>query len=234
LKTFALLAALVVVVPVWAAEPSAVTKKLTEVEEAQARGWLVMARQLLDEAALLDAEAPNLLFLRAMQEFREGQPRRAESFARAALRKRERVADCHTLLGLIALRTKEYPEAERQIRMALASDPADGRGYYNLSEVLRWKGQPQDAIAQLQIAIEKQPGPHRSGRHHRIHQTGPARPGLDPHRSRPRPRRQKFRPRLRRARGSAQCPAGRIFLSPHGGRSLFPALQKRTLTADVF
>ncbi len=142
----------------FAQDAASAERKVAQAAEAQNRGWLVSSRKLLEEAVALDPNAPGLKFQRAIQELREGHPRRAAAFARASLASRQKVADCHTLLGLLALRDKNLPEAERQMRMALAAEPENARDYYNLSEVLRWRGRPADALAQLEIAREKQPG----------------------------------------------------------------------------
>lgn len=133
-------------------------RKVAQAVDAQNRGWLVSSRKLLEEAAALDPNAPGLKFQRAIQELREGHPRRAAAFARASLASGQKLADGHTLLGLLALRDKDLAEAERQMREALAAEPENARSYYNLSEVLRWRGRPAEALGQLEIARKKQPG----------------------------------------------------------------------------
>lgn len=132
-------------------------RKVQQAAEAMNRGWLVSSRKLLEEASAIDPDAPGLKFQRALQELSDGHPRRAAAFARASLNSNQKVADSRTLLGLIALRDKDYPEAEKQMRDAIAADPENGRGYYNLSEVLRWQGKPREALSQLEIAQKKQP-----------------------------------------------------------------------------
>jgi tetratricopeptide (TPR) repeat protein len=135
----------------------AAAQKVAQAEEAQNRGWLVSSRKLLEEAAALNPDTPGLKFQRALQELREGHPRRAAAFARASLAVRQKVADSRTLLGLLALRDKDLPEAENQMRLAIDAEPKNERGYYNLSEVLRWQGRPREALAQLEIAQKLQP-----------------------------------------------------------------------------
>lgn len=132
-------------------------RKVARATEAQNRGWLVTSRKLLEEAASLNPDTPGLKFQRALQELREGHPRKAAAFARASLVAGQKIADSRTLLGLLALRDKDLPEAERQMRDAIAADPENGRGYYNLSEVLRWQGRPREALVQLETAQKKQP-----------------------------------------------------------------------------
>jgi tetratricopeptide (TPR) repeat protein len=141
-----------------AEEANSAERKVELAVEAQNRGWLVSARKLLEEAAAADPNTPGLKFYRALQELREGHPRRAAAFARSSLAAEQKVADCRTLLGLVALRDKDFAEAERQMREAIAADPENGRGYYNLSEVLRWQGRPREALEQLELAQQKQPG----------------------------------------------------------------------------
>jgi tetratricopeptide (TPR) repeat protein len=131
--------------------------KVAQAMEAQNRGWLVSSRKLLEEAAAINPDAPGLKFQRALQELREGHSRKAAAFARASLVAGQKVADCRTLLGLLALRDKDLPEAERQLRDAIDAEPENARGYYNLSEVLRWQSRPREALAQLEIAQKKQP-----------------------------------------------------------------------------
>ncbi len=138
-------------------DPETAGRKVAQAAEAQNRGWLVSSRKLLEEAAALDPEAPALKFQRAIQEMREGHPRRAAAFARASLASRQKIADSHTLLGLLAQRESDLPEAERQMRLALEAEPENSRGHYNLSEILRWRGRPADALAELEIARKKQP-----------------------------------------------------------------------------
>lgn len=131
--------------------------KVAQAAEAQQRGWMVSARKLLEEAAAIDPDTPGLKFRRAFQELREGHPRRAAAFARASLVAGQEIADCRTLLGLLAVQEKNYTEAEQHMRDAVAADPESSRGYYNLSEVLRWQGRPREALEQLEIAQKKQP-----------------------------------------------------------------------------
>lgn|GEM_PF-4349431 len=139
-------------------DETAAAHKVQLAAEAQNRGWLVSARKLLEEAAAINPDTPGLRFHRALQELHEGHPRRAAAFARASLSAGQNVADCRTLLGLLAMRDKDFAEAEYQMREAIAADPENGRGYYNLSEVLRWQGRPREALAQLEQAQKKQPG----------------------------------------------------------------------------
>lgn len=131
--------------------------KVAQAAEAQQRGWMVSARKLLEEAAALDSNTPGLRFQRAFQELREGHPRRAAAFARSSLIVGEKIADCRTLLGLLAMQEKNYTDAEQHMRDAVAADPENSRSYYNLSEVLRWQGRPREALEQLEIAQKKQP-----------------------------------------------------------------------------
>ena len=133
-------------------------RKVAQAVEAQNRGWLVSSRKLLEEAAAMNPNTPGLKFQRALQELHEGHPRRAAAFARASLVAGQKAADSRTLLGLLALRDKDLPEAERQMREAIAAEPENGRGYYNLSEVLRWQNRPREALEQLETAQKLQPG----------------------------------------------------------------------------
>lgn len=132
-------------------------QKVVQAAQAQDKGWLVTSRKLLEEAAQIDANTQGLKFQRAFQELREGNPRKAAAFARASLTLGQKVSDSRTLLGLLALRDKEYADAETQMREAIAADPGNARGYYNLSEVLRWRGRPREALAQLETALKMQP-----------------------------------------------------------------------------
>lgn len=143
--------------PGFSQDTAAAERKVAQAAEAQNRGWLVSSRKLLDEAVALDPNAPGLKFQRAIQEMREGHPRRAAAFARASLASRQKIADSHTLLGLLAQKDKDLAEAERQMRLALEAEPENARGYYNLSEILRWRGRSADALTQLEIARKKQP-----------------------------------------------------------------------------
>lgn len=137
--------------------PQTAERKVALAADAQLSGWLVSSRKLLEEAAALDPDTPNLRFYRAIQELREGNTVKAAAFARASLVTGEKISDCRTLLGLLAMRGKDYPQAEQQMRDAVEADPENSRGYYNLSEVLRWRGRPREALAQLEIAQKKQP-----------------------------------------------------------------------------
>jgi tetratricopeptide (TPR) repeat protein len=137
--------------------PETAERKVALAAEAQLSGWLVSSRKLLEEAAALNPDTPNLKFYRAVQELRDGHPRKAAAFARASLVAGQKISDCRTLLGLLALRDKDLPQAEQQMRDAIDADPDNGRGYYNLSEVLRWQGRPREALVQLEIAQKKQP-----------------------------------------------------------------------------
>jgi tetratricopeptide (TPR) repeat protein len=139
------------------AQDSSSEQKVVEAAEAQNRGWLVTSRKLLEEASAIDPETPGLKFHRAIQELREGDRRKAAAFARASLTVRQNIADSRTLLGLLALQDKNFAEAEEHMRLAIAAEPENGRGYYNLSEVLRWRGRPKEALEQLEIARRKQP-----------------------------------------------------------------------------
>lgn len=131
--------------------------KVAQAVEAQQQGWLVSSRKLLEEAAAIDPDTPGLKFQRAFQELREGHPRKAAAFARASLVAGQKISDSRTLLGLLALQDKNYEEAEEHMRYAVEADPENSRGYYNLSEVLRWRGRPREALVQLEIAQKKQP-----------------------------------------------------------------------------
>jgi tetratricopeptide (TPR) repeat protein len=133
------------------------SSKLAQAVEAQQQGWLVSSRKLLEEAAAIDPDTPGLKFQRAFQELREGHPRKAAAFARASLVAGQKISDARTLLGLLALQDKNYEEAEEHMRYAVEADPENSRGYYNLSEVLRWRGRPREALVQLEIAQKKQP-----------------------------------------------------------------------------
>lgn len=143
--------------PGFSQDTAAAERKVAQAAEAQNRGWLVSSRKLLEEATALDPLAPGLRFQRAIQEMREGHPRKAAAFARASLASRQKIADSHTLLGLLAQQDKDLPEAERQMRLAIEAEPENARGYYNLSEILRWRGRPAEALVQLEIARKKQP-----------------------------------------------------------------------------
>lgn len=139
------------------AQESSAEQKVLQAADAQNRGWLVTSRKLLAEASAIDPETPGLKFRRAIQELREGDRRKAAAFARASLTVRQNIADSRTLLGLLALQDKNFAEAEDHMRLAIAAEPENGRGYYNLSEVLRWRGRPKEALEQLEIARRKQP-----------------------------------------------------------------------------
>jgi tetratricopeptide (TPR) repeat protein len=60
-------------------------------------------------------------------------------------------------LGLVEVRRKNLPEAERNLRKATALDPADAKAFANLGDVLEERGNVGDAIAALERAYALDP-----------------------------------------------------------------------------
>ncbi|MAE97402.1 MAG: hypothetical protein CL910_22360 [Deltaproteobacteria bacterium] len=83
---------------------------------------------------------------------------RAMRLARRAVRLDGR-AEMHDTLGYVAAKRGELPAAELQFRIALKAKPDYATARFHLGQILAERGQPEEALEMLRLALETGPFP---------------------------------------------------------------------------
>jgi DNA-binding winged helix-turn-helix (wHTH) protein/tetratricopeptide (TPR) repeat protein/TolB-like protein len=83
---------------------------------------------------------------------------RGEAAARRALELNDTLAEPHTVLGRVAVvRRWDWPAAEREFKQAIARAPYDAEPHFWYSLLLSANGRHDDAISEIQFALEADP-----------------------------------------------------------------------------
>jgi tetratricopeptide (TPR) repeat protein len=89
----------------------------------------------------------------AIAYYEAGESDKAAETARQALSYDEQAAPAYTILGAVALESRQPEEALSDLRRAIALDADSGQAYFYLGLTYKSLGQPAEAIAAFERAL---------------------------------------------------------------------------------
>ena len=126
-------------------------KKL--IENRQPADALLVLEKLLQE----NPNLPGARYQAALAAQLAGDSAKASKLANEALDRGQDSSELRILIGVMAMKEKNYTAARSAFDKAVELDPASGIALYNLSEALREEGRTQEAIDALDRALETEP-----------------------------------------------------------------------------
>ena len=126
---------------------------ISEIDSGQGQQGLATLEQVFATEAGATVAGPTLV----LTELRAGHPDKAAEVAGSLIKRDPKNPIYHTLLGVVRLAQRDYPEAENEFRAALAIDPEFPAATRDLAQLYATTGRAEEAKKVYTDLLEKKP-----------------------------------------------------------------------------